>query len=45
MHSVSRQKLTDHWLNMRKKAIDIIKNNGYLPNFEQFSISVETQEQ
>ena len=43
--SVSREKLTDLWLNKRKKAINIIKNNGKLPKVEQFSISVKTQEQ
>ena len=42
--SVSREKLTDLWLNKRKKAINIIKNNSKLPKVEQFSISVETQE-
>ena len=26
--SVSREKLTDLWLNKRKKAINIVKNNG-----------------
>ena len=39
------EKLTGLWLNKRKKVINIIKNNGNLPNFEQFSISAETQEQ
>ena len=43
--SVSREKFTDLWLNRRKKAINIIKNNGKLPKVEQLSISVETQEQ
>ena len=43
--SVSIEKLTDLWLNKRKKAINIIKNNSKLPKFEQFSISVKTQEQ
>ena len=43
--SVSREKLTDLWLNKRKKVINIIKNNGKLPKVEQFSISVKTQEQ
>ena len=42
---VSREKFTDLWLNRRKKAINIIKNNGKLPKVEQLSISVETQEQ
>ena len=45
VHSVSMEKLTGLWLNKRKKVISIIKNNGNLPNFEQFSISAETQEQ
>ena len=43
--SVSIEKLTDVWLNKRKKAINIIKNNGNLPKVEQFAISIETQEQ
>ena len=43
--SVSREKLNDLWLNKRKKAINIINNNGKLPKVEQFSISVETEEQ
>ena len=38
--SVSREKLTDLWLNRRKKAINI-KNNGKFPKVEQFSIFVE----
>ena len=45
LHSVSREKLTDPWLNKGKKGINVIKNNGNLPNFEQFFIFVETQEQ
>ena len=45
VYSLTREKLTDLWLNKCKKAINIIKNNGNLPNFQQFFISVETQEQ
>ena len=30
VHSLSREKLTDLWLNKRKKAINTIKNNGNL---------------
>ena len=45
VYSLSREKLTDLWLNKCKKAINIIKNNGNLPNFQQLFISVETEEQ
>ena len=41
---VSREKLTILWINKRKKASKIIKNNGKWPKDESVNITVEENE-
>ena len=42
---VSREKLTQLWIDKRKKAIAIIKNNGLWPKIVQVSITPFRNEQ
>ena len=43
-NEVSKEKLTCLWLQRRKKAISVIRNNGYWPNIEIAEISVQRNE-
>ena len=40
-NEVSKEKLTRLWLQRRKKAISVIRNNGFWPNIENADISVQ----
>ena len=42
---VPKERLTQLWITKRKKAIDIIKNNGYWPSSINAIISIERNEQ
>ena len=43
-NEVSKEKLTCLWLPRRKKAISVIRNNGFWPNIENADISVQRTE-
>ena len=40
-NEVSKEKLTRLWLQRRKKAISVIRNNGFWPNIENAEISLQ----
>ena len=40
----SRDKLIDLWINKRRKAIQVIKNNGYWPQQNRIEIPMEETE-